>query len=41
LVDCYLTHKRKNRNKKDRKKPKTNASGIPSISFVAPKKKRR
>jgi len=41
LVDCYLTYKRKNRGKKEKRKPKTNARGIPSISFVAPNKKRR
>jgi len=40
LVDCYLTYKRKNRNKKDKPKLKKNLSGIPSISFVQPKKRR-
>jgi len=40
LVDCYLTYKRKNRNKKDKPEKKKNLSGIPSISFVQPKKRR-
>jgi len=41
LVDCYLTYKRKSKGKKEKRKPQTNAKGIPSISFVAPNKKRR
>jgi len=40
LVDCYLTYKRKNSKKKDKPKLKKNLSGIPSISFVQPKKRR-
>lgn len=40
LVDAYITVKNKNRNKKDNiDKPKKNSSGIPSISFVTPKKR--
>ena len=42
LTDAYFTAKRKNTNKKDKiDNPKINKSGIPSIRFVTPNKKRR